>query len=394
MTAPTSATDLQQVAEFIAQFVSNPGLALQLAQDPNGTLVAQGLDQVDLESVDMNEAMLQACQTPGFPPDAATAIQSYVSGGGGPSSGGYSAPPPPAHGPAPVEHVVQQLQYVNYVTHEGDTTIQQTIIDQSTSVEIGDNYAGGPINLDVDNAAATGEGSVAGGEGDVNAATGVGSQVIDDSTVGQNQNNSDGAVQVGGSNEAPIVTGPNSGVINDGDIDAPVLVGSTNTGTINDGTIDGPVLSNSTNTGVVADGDVHDNVIGDENDVVTIGGNNSGGIGFGSGDVSSVGGNATDSSVGSGTNVSNNSANDGSAINAGSGTASGQSNDTTTTTSESNTVNATDSVVTTESGDGDNDSFDNSFQDNDTNSLPEPMKLEEKELEGDAGHDDDDPGLA
>ena len=178
MTAPT--TDLQQVAEFIAQFVSNPGLALQFAQDPNGTLVAQGLDQVDLESVDMNEAMLQACQTPGFPPDAATAIQSYVSGGGGGGGGGYTAPPPPAHGPAPVEHVVQQLQYVNYVTHEGDTTIQQTIIDQSTSVNVGDNFTGN-IDFEVDNAAATGPGSVAGGEGDVNAATGVGSQVIDDS---------------------------------------------------------------------------------------------------------------------------------------------------------------------------------------------------------------------
>ena len=155
MTAPT--TDLQQVAEFIAQFVSNPGLALQFAQDPNGTLVAQGLDQVDLEGVDMNEAMLQACQTPGFPPDAATAIQSYVSGGGGTSGGGYTAPPPPAHGPAPVEHVVQQLQYVNYVTHEGDTTIQQTIIDQSTSVDVGDNFTGN-IDFDVDNAAATGDG--------------------------------------------------------------------------------------------------------------------------------------------------------------------------------------------------------------------------------------------
>ena len=65
MTAPT--TDLQQVAEFIAQFVSNPGLALQFAQDPNGTLVAQGLDQVDLESVDLNEAMLAGLPDPGLP---------------------------------------------------------------------------------------------------------------------------------------------------------------------------------------------------------------------------------------------------------------------------------------------------------------------------------------
>jgi hypothetical protein len=389
MTAPT--TDLQQVAEFIAQFVSNPGLALQFAQDPNGTLVAQGLDQVDLESVDMNEAMLQACQTPGFPPDAATAIQSYVSGGGGGGGGGYTAPPPPAHGPAPVEHVVQQLQYVNYVTHEGDTTIQQTIVDQSTSVNVGDNFTGN-IDFEVDNAAATGPGSVAGGEGDVNAATGAGSQVIDDSTVGQNQNNSDGSVQVGEDNNAPIVLGPNSGVVNDGDIDAPVLVGSTNTGTINDGTIDGPVLSNSTNTGVVADGPVTDTVVGNENETANIDGPNSGGIGFGDGAVTSVSGSTvTDSSVGGGTNVSNNSANDGSAISAGSGNATGQSNDTTTTTNEENTVNATDSVVTTEQGPGDNDSLDNSFQDNDT--LPEPLKMEAEAKEFGGDHDDD-PGMA
>jgi hypothetical protein len=375
MTAPT--TDMQAVAEFIANFVSNPALALQLAQDPDGTIVAQGLSEHDLSGVDMNQAILQACQTPGFPPDAASALQSYVSGGGGGGGGGYTAPPPPAHGPQPVEHVVQQLQYVNYVTHEGDTTIQQTIIDQSTNVEIGDNFSGSLGGIDVDNAAATGEGSVAGGAGDVNAATGEGSQVIDDSTVGQNQNNSDGAVQVGGNADGPIVTAANSGVINDGDIDAPVLVGSTN-------------------TGVIADGDVDDTIVGNNNSQQNpdVEGDVDGVISFGSGnEINNVNDSTvTDSSVGSGTNVSNNSANDGSAINAGSGNATGQSNDTTTTSNESNTVNATDSVVTTESGDGDNDSFDNSFQDNDSHSLPAPMKLEES-MEKDAGHDDD-PGLA
>ena len=387
MTAPT--TDLQQVAEFIAQFVSNPGLALQFAQDPNGTLVAQGLDQVDLESVDLNEAMLQACQTPGFPPDAATAIQSYVSGGGGGGGGGYTAPPPPAHGPAPVEHVVQQLQYVNYVTHEGDTSIQQTIIDQSTNVEIGDNFSGSLGGIDVDNAAATGAGAVAGGEGDVNAATGEGSQVIDDSTVGQNQNNSDGAVQVGGNADGPIVTAANSGVINDGDIDAPVLVGSTN-------------------TGVIADGDVDDTIVGNNNSQQNpdVEGDVDGVINFGSGnDINNVNdstlansavgdGNATgdQSAVGDG-NAIGNTANQGGVVEAGDGSASGTFNDNDTTNTETNTVSATDSVVTTEQGPGDNDSFDNSFQDNDSHSLPEPMKLEEAR-EADHGPADDDPALA
>ena len=323
----------------------------------------------------MNEAMLQACQTPGFPPDAATAIQTYVSGGGGGGGGGYSAPPPPAHGPAPVEHVVQQLQYVNYVTHEGDTTIQQTIIDQSTSVNVGDNFTGN-IDFEVDNAAATGDGSVAGGEGDVNAATGEGSQVIDDSTVGQNQNNSDGSVQVGGDNEAPVVLGPNSGVITDGDIDAPVLVGSTNTGTINDGTIDGPVLSNSTNTGVVADGNVQDTVVGNENQTANVDGN-SRRHRLRLGAVTTVNDSIVDdSAVGGGTNITDTTSNDGSAISTGSGNATGNSSDNDTTTHRDQHGHRDRLDGHHGAGPRRQRSLDNSVQDND--SLPSRSKMEDE----------------
>src|SRR5688500_3129646 len=131
MTAPADITT-DALAQLVYQLATNPMFALQFAQDGNGTLAVQG---VDFAGADVPAAVAQACAMPGFPPDAAEALQSYTSGGGG---GGGSYPPPAPH-PQPVEHVVQQLQYVNYVTHEGDTTIQQTILDQSTNVSVGDN---------------------------------------------------------------------------------------------------------------------------------------------------------------------------------------------------------------------------------------------------------------
>jgi hypothetical protein len=365
MTVETTAAT-QAMVQFIVDLVRDPALAFQFAQDGQGTIVAQGLTEHDLTGVDMNQAILEACGTPGFPPDAASALQSYVSGGGAPS-GGYQ-PPPPHPGPAPVEHVVQQLQYVNYVTHEGDTTITQTIIDQSTDVNVGGDFLG---DIDVDNTAATGAGAVAGGEGDVNAATGDGSQVIDDSTVGQNQNNSDGAVQVGEDNNAPIVTGVNTGVVNDGDIDAPVLANSSNTGIVND------------------DGTVQDNVLGNNNTTANVDGPNAGTINFGDGEVTNVtGSNLNNSAIGD-ENATGNNVGPGGVVETGDGSAQSnfQDNDVT------ETVNANNSNVISEQGDGDQ-SFQDNDQDNDQNdfdaNFPPPLRLEEQPVRTLA--EDDEPG--
>jgi hypothetical protein len=314
----------QALVDFVLQFVGNRDFALQVAQNPSGALAAQGVTEHDLSGVDMTQVVAEACQAPGFPPEAAEALQYYSSGSGGYSGGGggYSQPAP--H-PQPVDHVVQQLQYVNYVTHEGDTTIQQTIIDQSTTFDVdGDFHNSGTI--DIDNASASGAGAVAGGEGDVNAATGAGAQVIDDSIVGQNQNNSDGAVQVGGANAGPIVTG--------GD-----------------------------NDGIISSGPVTGNVVGDNNETANVNGPNSGVINFGDGaentNLQNV--NATNSNFGDGDNVGGNTLQDGSAIGTGAGNVTGGGNDTTTTTTtnttdnsvENTNVNANDSIVNTEQGDGD-----------------------------------------
>jgi hypothetical protein len=316
--AMTTDAAVQAVLNVIAQMVGNDQFALQVAQNPYGALAAQGVSADDLAGVDMTQVVAEACQAPGFPPDAAEALQYYSSTGGGygGGSGGYSQPAP--H-PNPADHVVQQLQYINYVTHEGDTTIQQTIIDQSTTFDVdGDFHNSGTI--DIDNAAATGDGAVAGGEGDVNAATGAGAQVIDDSLVGQNQNNSDGAVQVLGGNAGPIVTG-------------------------------------GQNDGIIATGPVTDNVVGDHNETANIDGTNNAPLNFGDGadQVTIQGSNVQNSNFGEGDNVGGNTLQDGSAVGTGAGHVTGGGNDTTTTTTttETNTVNAQDSIVNTEQGPGD-----------------------------------------
>jgi hypothetical protein len=395
MTAPAEVTT-DALAQLVYQLATNPMFAFQFAQDGHGVVAAQG---VDFDGADVPAAVAQACAMPGFPPDAAEALQSYTSGGGGGGGGAY---PQPAPHPQPVEHVVQQLQYVNYVTHEGDTTIQQTILDQSTNVSVGDNFTG-TLDVDADPVAATGDGAVAGGENsDINAATGENSQAIDESTIGNNANNSAGAVQAGEDINAPVNTGFNSGVIAE-DIDAPVVQG-TNTGVVNDGDINAPVLANSSNSGVIADGDVDDTVIGNNNQ----GNNNDIGsdanvvFGFGEGETTNVNDSILDNSAVGDENAVGNSLGQGAVVETGDGNATSnfqdndQDNDTTTTTTENNSVSTGDnSIVTTEQGPGDNDSFDNSFQDNDNIdadlNLPRTLEVERTEA---AGPDADDDGGA
>jgi hypothetical protein len=209
------------LVQLIGKILTNPATAFQFASDGSGTLAAQGITEGDLSGLDMPGLVDQACQAYDVPAEARGALQGYTSGS--PSYSGPVSPPQSGYtsGPQSMEQVVQHLNYVTYAAYEGDTNIQQTILDQSTDINVGDNFDG---DIDVHNAAATGERSVASsGEGDVNAATGDGSQVIDDSQVGQNMVGSPGGVQVGEDNNAPIVTGSNTGVIADGPIEDSVI---------------------------------------------------------------------------------------------------------------------------------------------------------------------------
>lgn len=282
--------------DFIMKLLGQHDTAAQYAQDPEGTLAAQGITDHDLSGVDIRQVVGEC--TSGLPlsDSARSALQNYSSGGPAPS--GYpSVPPPPqsAH-PQPAE-VVQHLNYITYAAYEGDEYITQQIInyqdystniDNSVQVDI-DGDVRGDLDIDTTNVTATGDGAVAAGDDVANAATGDGAQIIDGANYGS-ANTGDGAVVAGG------------------DVDAPV-----NTGV---------------NTGILADGDVDDAVLGDGNQVANIdGGLDSSALNFGSGDVTNFGSAEFDNAAvavgGEASNVSDNYVEEGSALATGGGDATG-----------------------------------------------------------------------
>lgn len=298
------------LVNFIKELATDPQKALQFVKNPQGELAAQGVTEHDLSGLDMPAITQIACGEPGFPAEASRALQSYTSGGGG--GGGYTPPTHPVtSGSHSMEQVVQHLTYVTQVTNDND--IINEIVDQSTNVEVGDDFDG-DIDIDTNNANASGAGAVAVGEADdVNAATGANSQVVDGDIEGDNLFNSDGAVSVDGDLEAPVVTGVNTGIVADGDVDRSI-VGDHNTQQANDVDVDG---------------------------------DNDGVINFGDGDVNNVNDSTLDNSnVGSGTNIADN---DDSAIGLGDGDVTNEDNDTTEVTD----IDAEDSIVNTEQGPGD-----------------------------------------
>jgi len=302
--------ELTQILLNLVEKVVHPKEGLEFVKNPQGELVASGATEHDLSGLDMPAIVQQACSSPDFPAEARTALQSYTSGGGG-GGGQYT---PPAHavtsGPQSMEQVVQHLTYVTQVTNDND--IINEIVDQSTNIEVGDDFDGN-IDVDSNNAFADGDGAVAVGEADdVNAATGDQSQAVQDSTIGTNQVNSDGSVAAGGDIDAPVVLGPN--------------------------------------TGIVADGDVEDSIVGNNNSQqandVDVDGDNDGVINFGGGPVTNINDSEIDdANIGSGTNVSDNELDDGSAIGTGAGDVTGSNEET--------DIDAEDSVVSTEQGAGD-----------------------------------------
>lgn len=228
---------VQLITKLIQDLMGDREVAAQFAADPMGVVAAQGITDHDLSGVDVYQLAGEVCSSGDVPEAARSAWQGYSSSPSSSyapsgSSGGYTpAPSGPAPAGHPVEHVVQQLQTVTYVTYQDDHSITQTIIDNSVdnsidnSVDVdvsGDVH--GDIDLDVDNANAVGDGSVAtaGENNDVNAATGDQAQVIDGDNYGQ-ANTGDGAVQIGGSNDGPINTGSNTGIIADGNVENAVV---------------------------------------------------------------------------------------------------------------------------------------------------------------------------
>ena len=286
-------------------------VAAQFAEDPHGTLAAQGVTDGDLGDADLYQVVSEAAANHG------TQVPGY--GGTPPAQYPVSSPPPPHPGPPSTPEVVQHLNYVTYATYEGDEHITQqlinyedysTTIDNSTHVDVDGNFHG---DIDVTNVNAVGDGAVAAGE---NLATD-GGQVIDGDNSGVALANSgDGAVQ------------------NAGDIDGPVSTGDGNVQAGRD--IEAPV-----NTGEFT------GIQGEEVDATNAVQN------FGQGDVTHFGDADIDDSAislgGDATNVSDNDLDDGSALNVGDGQATGDNFE----TDEEVNIEARQSQVATEQGFGD-----------------------------------------
>jgi hypothetical protein len=346
----------QLLRSFVERLFGDHNVAAQYVEDPSGTLAAQGITEHDLSGVDVPGVVGDVCGEMDLPAGTRTALQSYSSGS---PSGGYAAPPPPAHSSLPpVEQVMQNLNYAVSVVYQDDHSITEQItnIDQSTNTNLDiDGNVNGSIDVDVDptNVAATGDHSTA-ARGDLNQATGAGSQIIDGDNFGQ-ANTGDGAAQVFGSNE---------GVINTG-----------------------------LNTGVQSGHDTTNAIVGDDNQAVQTGPGSSqeGPINFGDGanvaDLSHA--TLTDSSVATGGNSTNVSHSDlfGSGVSAGDGSPTSgsvtqtadshniDSHDITNTT-EVNTVNADHSTVQTEQGPGDAEQQVHSEQHGFPHPEPHPVLLE------------------
>ncbi len=339
------------LTELLEGIFSDRNRAHAFVTDPYGTLAEVGLTDADLSDVGVATIANSVCQSmDSMAPAVKEAVASYAAGSPAPAMSPQAPPPPP---PAPLptqrplEHVVQQLQYLTYVTYEGDEYITHQIeyvtqditnIDNSTNVKVDGDVKGDlDIDLDVRNVNATGDGAVAAGEHIGAAATGAESLAIGGSSYG-NANTGDGAV-----------------------VGSDISHSAVNTGT---------------NTGVIAGGDVDKAVVGDGNQTVQVSGGLEGvAIGFGEGDTTNTSHvQAWDSSLavggGSATTITDNNAEAGSAIAAGN--AMGSNVQTTTETNvhtevhtdldftETNTttVHAEDSVVTTAVDEGDADTDD------------------------------------
>ncbi len=248
------------IKQLIENILGNHDTALQYAEDPQGTLAAQGITEHDLSGVDVPSLTGEVCGSMDLPDSTRTALQSYSSGGGS-SSGGYS-PPSSSYAPSSsVDQVMQHLNYVTYVAYEDDHSITEILTDNSidnstnTNVDLSDSNVNGDISVDVDakNANALGDGSVAGNtdEGNVVGATGERSQAVGDDNFG-NMASGDGNVQA------------------DGDL--------TNTGVLNTGV----------NTGIQSGDDTTNAVVGDHNTSAQVDGENDGTINFGDGDVTNI----------------------------------------------------------------------------------------------------------
>lgn len=281
------------IQTILAKVLGNPDEARAYAEDPAGYLTAEGLTDHDLTGIDWDGSIetvaaqldlpMETRQALTSAPHETTTISSVATGASGhsssaaPSMAAAPAPavsPPPASPPPmqpPLETVQEHINYYTYVTYEGDESIVNNLVDNSTSFDVDvDGDVHGDLDLDIDNevtnANALGDGAVAAGDDAQGVATGDGAVAagrdIEDSQV----NTGDGAVQADGDIEAPVNTGTNTGIIADDSDIEDTIVGDGNT-----------QVNDSTNA-----------VVGDGNQVAQNDGSGDQATGFGSGNVTTL----------------------------------------------------------------------------------------------------------
>ena len=236
--------------DLIMKILGRHDVAQSVAADTGAAVNAAGLGDVQatMTVADFQAQVAVVCDelSDDISAEVHAALSAYSAGnpaplaaptsaGGGGTGAVAPALPQPAAASAPLtaQTISTELQYVTYVTYEGDETIINEIINQEiTQIDNSVN-----LELEVDGDF----------EGDIVTATGGGVAAGDDV---ENAVTGDGSVLVDGDANAPIVTG-----------DGAVL---------NQGTIEGGV---ATGAGAVATGQDSQNVIGDDNTTVQAGGN-------------------------------------------------------------------------------------------------------------------------
>jgi hypothetical protein len=192
----------QSVAELQSSFTQwltgifgDESKALAFAQDPYGELEDGGFTNQNLANLNVQQAVAEACTSPGVP----SYVQENLSGYSGP---GYAGPPT-------IEHVVEQVQQVTQIVYQDNDVITTEIQNNTSNVTVGDNFSG---ELDVDQNNAD-DGAIA-NSGDNSGQQNTGDDVI------QNQGNIEGSAVTGGN--SGVVQGANSSAEN-------VVTGTGNT---------------------------------------------------------------------------------------------------------------------------------------------------------------------
>ncbi len=195
MTSPTTSdTTYQQVVQVIQEALTNLGVI------DVETLQAAGIDEGALSGVNVQQAIVDACEYPGVPPAAKAALA--------PSHPvGYTAPPPPPP-PTTYQELIQQVSVVNnYVdnsvdasTHiDGDIHGDFMIDNDVTQIEGDENVVGdaNPV-ANIDASGGDGGPAVGGDGGSATSAEATSGDATQDNSGGDGGAGGDGTGGPGG----------------------------------------------------------------------------------------------------------------------------------------------------------------------------------------------------